>query len=107
VRVNWLRAARSNLIAVSEYIARDNPEASVRTVIAIVKAVETLKRFPAGGRPGRVPGTRELVVPPTPFIVPYRVRKNVVEVLRVVHASRKWPTYFRTRRRINGRDLLN
>jgi toxin ParE1/3/4 len=107
VRVNWLRAARSNLIAVSEYISRDNPEASVRTVIAIVKAVEGLKRFPAVGRPGRVQGTRELVVSGTPFIVPYRVRQDVVEVLRVVHASRKWPSHFRTSSRIDGEDIPN
>ena len=69
----------TNLIAVSEYIALDNPEASARTVAAIVKAVENLKRFPAAGRPGRVPGTRELVVSGTPYIVPYRVRGNLVE----------------------------
>ncbi len=107
MRVNWLRAARANLIAVSEYIALDNPEASARTAAAIVKAVENLKRFPAAGRPGRVPGTRELVVSGTPYIVPYRVRGNLVEVLRVFHASRKWPTHFGARRRTNGRDRLN
>jgi toxin ParE1/3/4 len=107
MRVNWLRTARANLIAVSEYIAQDNPEASARTVAAITRAVENLERFPAAGRPGRVHGTRELVVSGTPYIVPYRVRGNVVEVLRVFHASRKWPSHFRTRRRANGRDRLN
>jgi toxin ParE1/3/4 len=107
VRVNWLRAARANLIAASEYIAQDNPDGSARTVAAIVKAVETLKRFPAIGRPGRVPGTRELVVSGTPYIVPYRVRGDLVEVLRVFHASRKWPTHFGTKRRTNGRDRLD
>jgi len=107
VRVNWLRTARANLIAASEYIAQDNPDASARTVAAITSAVENLERFPAAGRPGRVPGTRELVVSGTPYIVPYRVRGNVVEVLRVLHASRKWPSHFRTRRRTNGHDRLH
>lgn len=107
MRVNWLRTARANLIAASEYIARDNPEASARTAAAITRAVESLKRFPAAGRPGRVPGTRELVVSGTPYIVPYRVRGNVVEVLRVLHASRDWPSHFRARRRANGHDRLN
>jgi len=107
VRVNWLGAARANLIAVSEYIAQDNPDASAKTVVAITRAVESLKRFPAAGRPGRVPGTRELVVSGTPYIVPYRVRGNIVEVLRVFHASRKWPGHFRARRRANGHDRLN
>lgn len=86
---NWLGAARANLIAVSEYIAQDNPDASAKTVAAITRAVESLKRFPAAGRPGRVPGIRELVVSGTPYIVPYRVRGNIVEVLRVLHSSRK------------------
>ncbi|HKM49476.1 MAG TPA: type II toxin-antitoxin system RelE/ParE family toxin [Terriglobales bacterium] len=107
MRVNWLRTARANLIAASEYIAQDNPDAATRTVAAITRAVENLERFPAAGRPGRVPGTRELVVSGTPYIVPYRVRGNIVEVLRVFHASRKWPSHFRPRRRANGHDRLN
>ena len=107
MHVNWLRTARANLIAVSEYIAQDNPDAAARTVAAITRAVESLGRFPAAGRPGRVPGTRELVVSGTPYIVPYRVRGNIVEVLRVLHASRKWPSHFRARRRTNGHDRLH
>ena len=91
MRVKWLRAARANLIAVSEYIGQDNPDAAASTVAAIVKAVETLERFPALGRPGRISGTRELVVSGTPYIVPYRVRGDVVQLIRVFHAARKWP----------------
>lgn len=107
MRVNWLQTARANLIAVFEHISQDNPDAAARTVAAIVRAVETLKRFPARGRPGRILGTRELVVPGTPYIVPYRMRGDFVEVLRVLHASRKWPTHFSPGRRTNGRDRLN
>jgi toxin ParE1/3/4 len=94
VRVRWLRAARANLIAVSEYIAQDNHEAAAETVSAIVQAVEILKRFPALGRPGRISGTRELVVSGTPYIVPHRVRGDVVQLIRVFHAARKWPDHF-------------
>jgi toxin ParE1/3/4 len=94
VRVNWLRGARANLIAVSEYIANDNPDAAARTVAAIVNAVETLEHFPALGRPGRISGTRELVVSGTPYIVPYRVRGEDVQLIRVFHAARKWPSRF-------------
>jgi toxin ParE1/3/4 len=94
VRVNWLRAARANLIAVSEYISQDNPDAAARTVAAIVKAAETLEHFPSLGRPGRISGTRELVVSGTPYIVPYRVRGDVVQLIRVFHAARKWPSQF-------------
>jgi toxin ParE1/3/4 len=46
---------------------------------------------PHMGRPGRVPGTRELVVTRTPYIVPYRVRGDTLEILRVYHGARRWP----------------
>jgi len=94
VRVRWLRKALANLDAEAAYIARDNPAAAARVVRAIEEAVQNLTRFPALGRPGRAPGTRELVVPATPYIIPYRVRNDAVEILRVFHASRKWPRKF-------------
>jgi toxin ParE1/3/4 len=92
VQVKWLQAARANLDAEAQYIARDNPLAAARVVVSITEAVERLREYPALGRPGRVIGTRELVVPGTPYIVPYRVRRNGLEILRVFHAARRWPT---------------
>lgn len=94
MRVKWLRIALANLDAEAEYIAQDNPDAAARTVTAIHRAVDNLRRLPSIGRPGRVLGTRELVVPGTPYIVPYRVRNNAVEILRVFHGSRRWPKKF-------------
>jgi toxin ParE1/3/4 len=94
VRVRWLQTALSNLSAEAEYIAQDSPTAATQVVSAIVEATERLNRYPALGRPGRVSGTRELVVLGTPYIVPYRVRGGVVELLRVFHAARKWPAHF-------------
>jgi addiction module RelE/StbE family toxin len=91
VRVRWLRRALANLDAEAEYIAEDNPAAAGRVVLNILRAVDLLKKNPALGRAGRVAGTRELVVPGTPYIVPYRVRGEAVEILRVFHAARKWP----------------
>jgi toxin ParE1/3/4 len=61
----------------------------------ILAAVEQLRLFPGMGRPGRVQGTRELVVAGTPFIVAYRLKEDAVEVLAVVHGSRMWPEEFR------------
>jgi toxin ParE1/3/4 len=92
VRVKWLRTALANLNAEAEYISQDSPAAAARTVAAIVHAVELLKQYPALGRPGRVPSTRELVVQGTPYIVPYRVRGDLVELLRIFHGARKWPS---------------
>lgn len=91
MRVEWLRTALANLNAEAEFIAQDNRGAAERVVNAILQSVNQLKKFPAVGRPGRVPGTRELVVRGTPYIVPYRVRQETIQILRVFHGARRWP----------------
>jgi toxin ParE1/3/4 len=94
VVVRWTRKALINLDQEATYIAQDDPDAAARTVERIESAVRKLGDHPALGRPGRVPGTRELVVSDTPYIVPYRVRRRTVEILRVFHSARKWPSHF-------------
>lgn len=94
MRVRWLRRALENLDEAAAYIARDDPGAAARMVDRIVTGVERLAAHPASGRPGRVPGTRELIVSGTPYLVPYRVRGETVEILRVFHGARKWPERF-------------
>jgi plasmid stabilization system protein ParE len=63
----------------------------VDVVIKIIKAVSLLGAQQGIGRAGRVPGTKELIVPGLSYIVPYRVKDGEVQVLRVYHTSRKWP----------------
>ncbi|MFI5094106.1 MAG: type II toxin-antitoxin system RelE/ParE family toxin [Candidatus Acidiferrum sp.] len=94
MRVRWLRVALANLEAEADYIAEDNPAAADRVVQRIFRAVALLSKNPSMGRAGRVPGTRELVVPNTPYIIPYRVHAGAIEILRVFHAARKWPNRF-------------
>jgi toxin ParE1/3/4 len=91
MRVRWLRKALANLDAEASYIATEDPAAARLVVARVLTAVDRLTEQPALGRPGRVPGTRELVVPKTRYIVPYRVRRETVEILRVFHASRRLP----------------
>ncbi|MFO1429278.1 MAG: type II toxin-antitoxin system RelE/ParE family toxin [Candidatus Competibacteraceae bacterium] len=94
MQIKWLRTALRNLDAEAEYIARDNPAAADRMVQKIRATVNLLIEQPALGRAGRVPNTRELVIGGTPYLVPYRVRGQVIEVLRVLHAARQWPPQF-------------
>jgi toxin ParE1/3/4 len=94
VRVKWLRTALANLEAETDYIGEDNPAAAGRLVRYIFRMANLLKKNPAMDRPGRVAGTRELVVPGTPYILPYRVRGEAVEILRVFHGACKWPGKF-------------
>lgn len=94
MRVRWLRQALANLDAIGEYIARDNVVAAAETVLRILDAVDQLAVGPSVhiGRPGRVPATRELVVTPN-CLVPYRVKGDVIEVLRVLLARQRWPEH--------------
>jgi toxin ParE1/3/4 len=88
----WSPEAIDDLIALRAYIAEENPTAAQRVAIRIVESVEMLfSENPASGRPGRVPATRELVVALTPFIVPYRLQGNTLQILRVFHGARRWP----------------
>jgi plasmid stabilization system protein ParE len=91
MRVRWLRQALRNLDEEATYIAADDPAAARLVVARVLGAVAALAQQPGLGRPGRVPGTRELVVLKTRYIVPYRVRGDIVEVLRVFHTSRRPP----------------
>ena len=93
MQVRWLAKALENLDDEAELIARDDPAAARAVVRRIRYAIYNLNANPALGRPGRIQGTRELLVPGTPYIVPYRIRPrpNRVEVLRVFHASRRLP----------------
>lgn len=91
MRVRWLRQALRNLDEEAAYIATDDPAAAQVVVERVLRAVAMLADQPALGRPGRVPGTRELVVPRTRYVVPYRVRGSAVDILRVFHTSRRLP----------------
>jgi toxin ParE1/3/4 len=95
MRIVWSPEAIDDLVALRAYIAEDNKAAAQRTVLRILRHIEQLlSDHPDLGRPGRVPGTRELVVPRTPSIVPYRIRNNRIQVLRVYHGARRWPDQF-------------
>ncbi|MFZ4499506.1 MAG: type II toxin-antitoxin system RelE/ParE family toxin [Burkholderiales bacterium] len=91
MRLRWLRRALENLDAEAAYIAQEDPAAARLVVQRILTAVRLLATQPALGCPGRVAGTRELVVPRTRYLVPYRARGQTVEILRIFHTSRKPP----------------
>ncbi len=91
MKVVWSPTARRDLGDIRRYIARSNPAAAVQTVQRILRAVENLAIFPELGRAGRLQGSRELIIPRTPFIVVYAVKDQGVEIEGVIHTARKWP----------------
>ena len=92
MRLRWTRRAERDLDEIASYIGQDSPAAAARVILELIDRVEaTLTKRPAIGRAGRVLGTRELMIGELPYIVPYRVRENDIEILRVLHTSRRWP----------------
>lgn len=96
MHVKWLRRALQNLDDEAAWIAQDSPQSAAAFVAHLLASAEMLATHPHMGHPGRVPGTRELVVTRFPYILPYRVRSRYVEILRVFHTARKWPQRFET-----------
>ena len=94
MEVKWLKKALNNLDKEAEYIAQDNPQAAFLVVQRVKDTVDLLKNNSSLGHPGRIAGTRELVIDKTSYIVPYRVCNNRVEILRVFHTSRKMPDHW-------------
>jgi addiction module RelE/StbE family toxin len=91
MKVVWSRRAIRHLVALRDYIAEDSPQNAAVVAARILDSVELLTTHPEIGRPGRVVGTRELVVPGTPYIIPYRVRGERLELIAVFHGRQKWP----------------
>ena len=87
----WSPRAVRHLIALRQYIAKDSEQSAALVSQRILRAVELLRTQPGMGRAGRVAGTRELVVPNTPYIIPYRVRLGRLELLAVFHGRQRWP----------------
>ena len=93
LEIKWTRTALANLDAIAACIAQDNPVRAGSFIGEIKDKTRLLAQFPAIGRPGRVTGTRELVVHEN-YVAPYRVKDGVVQIIRVHHVARLWPKQF-------------
>jgi toxin ParE1/3/4 len=91
VTVVWSPRAIGHLAGLRAYIAREHPDAATRTARTLLAAVDRLAALPNLGRPGRVAGTREVVVPGTRNIIPYRLRGERLEIIAVFHGRQRWP----------------
>jgi toxin ParE1/3/4 len=90
MKIQWLSSAKQDLQQLRHYIATDNPQAAQQVALTIIGCINLLAEQPAIGRKGRLVETRELIVPGTAYIIPYRIKNDCVEILRVYHSSRKW-----------------
>ena len=91
----WLTPrASEHLLAAYDYLQTSSPAAAKSQLTKIFDAIDRLQQYPFSGRKGRIDGTRELVVPRTPFIVAYVVAGYEIQVLAVLHGSQRWPESF-------------
>lgn len=91
--IRWTRPAATDLQELVARIRAENPVAARRIAERIKVRVSGLVEMPRIGRPGRVQGTRELVISGTPFVVIYELADDDADVLvlRVLHGRRAWP----------------
>ena len=89
-RVSWAKRALRRLDEIGAYIGRDDPDAAERVVLRVVTAIDALAINPLLGRPGRITGTRE-VLGDVSYIIAYRVVRDELAVLTVMHSAQKWP----------------
>lgn len=88
----WLPEAKRNRFDQLDHLAEDSPLAAADQDDEIERQVNMLSAQPKLGRPGRVKGTRELVISSTPFVLIYRQKgRQRIEVLRLLHGSQRWP----------------
>ena len=92
MRLVWSQHATDDRLAIFMWIAQDDPQAAANVDDRIEEAARRLIDFPNSGRPGRIEGTRELVIARTPYVAPYQLVGDTVRILRVIHGARMWPS---------------
>jgi toxin ParE1/3/4 len=93
--IRWTEPAADQLESLYEYITWDKGEqVAARIAELIGESIQGLERYPMLGRPGRVSGTRELVVAKTPFLIAYTIDKDCIVILAIYHGAQSWPHHF-------------
>ena len=94
MQISYTRRAVRHLNAAFAYIREQNPQAAIGVINRIEASIGNLAVHPNMGRKGRIAGTREIIVPGTPFLVAYRVDENQIQVLAIMHGARRSPSSF-------------
>jgi len=91
MQLEWSQFAQADREAIFDYIEADSPQAAITVDDRIGQQIEELMKFPKVGRPGRIDGTRELIIQRTPYIAAYRIAGKTIRILRVLHGAQMWP----------------
>jgi addiction module RelE/StbE family toxin len=91
MRIRWTPAAAADLQSISDYLKERYPHYRQPTMRKLYETIRSLKQWPRRGRPGSEEGTREILLPPLPYVAVYRVTEQAIEVLRVYHGAQDRP----------------
>lgn len=91
MRIEWTFFAMNDREAIFDYLEAESARAAIMIDDRIEAQVELLIETPEIGRTGRLEGTRELVIQRTPYIAAYRIDREAVRILRVLHGAQEWP----------------
>jgi addiction module RelE/StbE family toxin len=101
--IRWSPTAVSDLESIRDYIARDSPSAARKVANRIKESFNRLIDFPLSGRAGRVPGTRELIIPGTSYMAVFTIQGAEVLIASVFHGRQRWPESFWADREVGGK----
>ncbi|MEX2201254.1 MAG: type II toxin-antitoxin system RelE/ParE family toxin [Dongiaceae bacterium] len=91
MKIVWSARASADLDDIESYLETRNLDAAIATIDRLIDVIELLRQFPDLGRIGHLPGTRELVVTGTAYFIVYRVRRDEIDIVAVMHAMREFP----------------
>ena len=103
IQLVFSEPAENDLAEIAAFIAADDPAAALRVLTAIRAATAHLAAFPAIGRLGRVPGTREFTVTSLPYLIVYERMGDTLIIDAVLHGARDLPRTMAPRRAAIGR----
>jgi toxin ParE1/3/4 len=83
MRTVWSRRALQHLVEIRSYIAKNHPRTERQVAARILESVDRLAGYPHRGPSGRAVGTRELVISGTPYVIPYRVKDDRLQLIAV------------------------
>lgn len=87
MRLRWSLGSQRDLRQIPDYIRNERPSAAGKVLAGIRQGCQSLTCAPLRGRPGNRKGTRELILPPLPYVIVYRVRDSYIQIVRIWHGA--------------------
>ena len=91
MRIEWVGTSLADFQQIRLYLRTRNPSAVEKIFNAVSRSAGQLQSFPELGRPMEGSDIRLLQVPGLPYILPYRVKLDRIEILAVFDGRQERP----------------